>query len=114
MVDAARALEGVTGKLVQKLAAYEFDAASMQAVLNGLIKTGLSGEYVDYAAAEQVAMAMDSIVAAMANGGMLSDGKLRKLNAALDTVYKAVEKDEAYRPWRFTKALQDMQNAIKG
>jgi hypothetical protein len=81
-------------------------------ILGGLIKTGLEGEYADYAAAEQVAMAMDSIIAAMVDAQMVSDAKARKLQTALDAVYNAVDREDSYSSWRFNKALKGMQGAI--
>lgn len=114
MVSAARDLQVLTDEFVQKFASHKFEAEEMQAILSGLIATGLQGEYADYAAAEQVAMAMDSIIAAMVDARMVSDAKVRKLQSALDAVYNAVDREDSYSAWRFNKALKGMKGAIAG
>ena len=112
MLDAARALKGVTAQLIDRFAAREFQADDMKVLLNGVIAGGLSGEYVDYAGAEQASMALGTIVTAMENVGALQRGQMDGINAALDKVFAAVDDDEKYQPQTFQASLRDFQQAM--
>lgn len=111
-VKAAKALRKTVGKTIGMFKSYSFGPADIQALLSGVVAEGLSGEYADYAAAEQATMALASIVDAMKNGGMIDKDQLAPMIAALDSCYKAVEKDEAYKPTVFAKALRQFKDAI--
>lgn len=111
LAAAARELHELAGQMAQKFAAEAFDAALVGKMLDGLVAAGLNGEYQDYAAAEQAAMAMDSLISAMADAKMLPEAKQKALAASLDPVYQAVSKDEAYNAGRFAEALRGVRAA---
>jgi len=112
VLAAAGRLKELTGPLTTRIAAMEFKQADMRALLDGVIKQGLRGEYVDYAAAEQVTMALASIIDAMKDADMLTQPQYQSLLAVLDKCYDAVEKDEAYEPKKFLGALQSLEAAV--
>ncbi len=65
----------------------------------GLLKEGLSGEYVDYAAAEQATMAASAMLQTMVDDGMISREQYVELfGLFLNDCYSAIEKDEEYNP----------------
>ncbi len=112
MLDAARALKGVTAQLIDRFAGREFKADDMKVLLNGVIASGLTGDYVDYAGAEQASMALGTIVTAMQNVGALQRGQMDGVNAALDKVFAAVDDDEKYQPQTFQASLREFQQAM--
>ncbi len=109
---AAKALSETIDKLIDVLAAHKFGDADMQALLAGVVEEGLTGEYADYAAAEQATMALSSIFEAMKLAGLVDQQQSEALNAALELCYKAVEKDESYKPDTFKEALTQFAAAI--
>ena len=84
----------------------------MRALLVGVVEEGLTGEYADYAAAEQATMALSSIFEAMKLAGLIGQDQREALSAALERCYKAVEKDESYKPDMFKEALTQFAAAI--
>ena len=112
MLDAAKGLKKVVNNLMGKFAEHAFDKADMQALLSGVVASGLAGEYRDYPGAEQATMALSAIVDAMFRAGDIDSGKFDALNAALEKCYKAVEKDEEYQPAAFVAALNQFKTAI--
>ncbi|MFZ5835863.1 MAG: multiheme c-type cytochrome [Pseudomonadota bacterium] len=109
---AAKDLHGLTGQMVTKFAASNFDSTLLKAMLKSLIQAGIDGDYSDYADAEQAAMAIDTLIAAMRAEKTLSDSQLQKLAAALDAVFAATAKDEAYQAGRFNAALSGVRAAL--
>ncbi len=105
-LDAARKLRSGLDLVVAKLAAREFAAADLRAILSGLVADGLAGQYSDYAGAEQATMAIASVLNFLARRGELGD--VRAANAALDRLHQAVRDDEKYRPETFRAALADV------
>ena len=110
--EAAKALRQTVTKLIDILAAHKFGQADMQALMVGVVEEGLAGEYADYAAAEQATMALGAILDAMGAAALIDPGQTAAMKAALQASYKAVEKDEAYKPTIFVEALKKFQASI--
>lgn len=111
-VAAARTLRATVASLVDRFSQHNFGRADMQALLVGLVKEGMAGEYVDYAAAEQATMALSSVVSALHGSGAIDEPRHKAMLAALDKCYETVAKDEAYRPSEFLNALQAFQATL--
>lgn len=105
---AARMLRETVTPMIARLAQHRFDASGMTALLRGVIRDGVNREYVDYAAAEQATMALSAILTAMRRGGSINETKFKAYNDVLDRAYKAVEKDEEFRPASFVAALNEL------
>lgn len=112
MLAAARDLKRVTAQLIAAFSNRTFKAEDMKVLLNGIIANGLEGEYVDYAGAEQAAMAVGTIVTAMQNAGTLNKDQMAGVNTALDKVFEAVDDDEKYRPQTFMASLREFQQSV--
>lgn len=112
VIGAARALKDATEGVIQRLASHEFTARDTKALLAGLLTEGLSGEYVDYAAAEQATMAASAMLQTMVDDGMISRAKYIELSAVLNDCYTVIEKDEEYDPRQFLVALQRLESAV--
>lgn len=111
-LEAAKALQEVTDKLVDRFAQHKFGEADMSALMAGVIDLGLKGEYQDYPGAEQATMALSAIANAMLNIGAIDTQQFEPLNAALEKCYAAVEKDEAYDPQAFVAALNEFKASL--
>lgn len=112
VIKAAQSLKEATEGVIDRLAAHSFSASDTKALLAGLLQEGLSGEYVDYAAAEQATMAASAILQAMVDDGMMSRAQYVELSAVLNDCYAAIEKDEEYSPRQFLAALQKLESAL--
>ncbi|MDX2144381.1 MAG: multiheme c-type cytochrome [Rhodospirillaceae bacterium] len=111
-LEAVKALRDAVGPLTAKIAAMQFRAPEMRALLANLIERGTRGDYVDYAAAEQATMAITAVLDGMKAGQAISDAQYKSLMSALDQAYAVVEKDEAYSPRQFVAALQAFGAAL--
>ena len=104
--DAAQNLRAAAMDAVSVFEGANFGPATMRAILDGLVREGLRGEYVDYVGAEQNTMAISTIVEAMSIEGLLSDAEYAGYEKVIDDLYAAVEKDEQYRPGVHLNALK--------
>jgi hypothetical protein len=109
--EAARALRQSIDALIGKLSQRAFTAADLRSLVTGLVDDGASGQYRDYAGAEQATMAIASLLNFLGKRGELAD--LRGVNAALDQVYDTVKDDETYKPERFQAALAALGARVK-
>lgn len=111
---AAGDLRELTARMVTKFAGSPFDGKVIKAMIRGLVQAGLEGAYSDYSNAEQASMAIDTLVAAMRTEKTASEKELQNLARALDAVFAATAKDEAYQPARFNAALTGVRAALGG
>ena len=93
------------------MAKYDYDAASLDQILAAAVADAERGEFRDFAAAEQVAMASQSVVVAFENDGKLDKDRAAKLHARLDALYDAVKDENNYAMARFNGALKDLRTA---
>jgi hypothetical protein len=108
---AARKLRGTLAEMLPKVAAYDYSASSLDPILASMLADAERGEFRDYAAAEQVAMASQSVVVAFENAGKLDKDKAAALHARLDRLYDAVKDEDGYSMVRFVSALKDLRAA---
>ncbi|MHB8679317.1 MAG: multiheme c-type cytochrome [Rudaea sp.] len=108
---AARTLQATLEGLLPKVAAYNYDAASLNPILASMLADAQQGEFRDYAAAEQAAMASESIVIAFENDGKLDKAHAATLHAKLNTLYDTVKDEDKYSMPRFVAALKDLRAA---
>ncbi len=75
-----------------------------QRILNGVLTRAARGDYRDYVAAEQAAMAMDVL--------LISVDRWDDFKELMDAIFATVEDDEAYRPQRFAAASGRLLRAL--
>ncbi|MEE4302491.1 MAG: multiheme c-type cytochrome [Pseudomonadales bacterium] len=80
------------------------DAGARRAILDGLLTRAVRGDYRDYIAAEQAAMAMDLL--------LISLDRWEANKPRIDAVFDTVQDDEAYRPGRFVAAADALRKAL--
>ncbi len=108
---AARALVQDIRGLLPRVAATEFGAGSLAPILDSLVADGERGEYRDYAAAEQAAMAASSVITAFETLNALDAARSEALRARVDALYARVENENAYDMGAFVAALRDLRRA---
>jgi len=111
MGAAAKDLKATATSAAAMLSSKTFDKATMLALFNAVKEAGIKGRYVDYAAAEQAAMALGAISDAMSQAGFVTEAQYAALSGQIAAVFKAVEKDEAYSRSQFRSALKGLQLA---
>lgn len=110
--SAARALAGTIRGELPKVAAHPFEGATLGAILQSIVADGERGEFRDYAAAEQAAMAVQSVVVAFRNAKAVDEAQSNALQQRVDTLYATVDDDERYAMGRFLSALKDVRAAV--
>ena len=109
--SAARTLRATLESLLPKVAAYEYNAASFNPILASMVADANRGEFRDYAAAEQAAMAAQSLMVAFENDGKLDKARDGVLKGKLDALYQTVKDEDHYSMPQFVAALKALQAA---
>lgn len=108
---AARSLKSLIEGQLDKVAAHDFGPDTLGQVIGSLVKDAERGEFRDFAAAEQAALAAQSVVVAFETAKQLGDADAAGLRAGVDRVYAAVEKEDAYNMAKFVDALKALRAA---
>ena len=109
-LEEAKSLRGAVDALMPRIAARTFAAEDLRAMLGGLVADGTSGQYRDYAGAEQATMAIGGLLNFLAKRGAVAD--VRAANAALDRLHREVRDDERFRPGQFSDALTQLGRIV--
>ncbi|HET9483356.1 MAG TPA: multiheme c-type cytochrome [Xanthomonadales bacterium] len=108
---AARALESSIRAELPKVAQAPWSADTLGGILASLVADADRGEFRDFAAAEQAAMAAQSVVVAFQNAGTLDEQRSKTLQSRVDALYSTVENEDNYAMGRFVGALKDLRSA---
>lgn len=111
-VEAAKALSATTDRIIDLLTARMFEPKDIEALAFGIVEEGMAGEFADYAAAEQATMALASVIETMKIAKLIDEERLGQLEAAIDSCFAAVEKDELYRPEVYIEALKEFASVL--
>ncbi|MDX1570648.1 MAG: multiheme c-type cytochrome [Xanthomonadales bacterium] len=108
---ARRLLESVSA-MVPRLEDTEFDSSAIRAMFEGLVKDGARGEFRDYAAAEQAALAVDTVLIAFEDNGVISAEEGERLRQEASALYDATRSEDDYRQSEFVAALKKLSAAV--
>ena len=108
---AANSLKAKVDSQLDKVAAHDFGPDTLGQVIGSLVRDAERGEFRDFAAAEQAALAAQSVVVAFETAKQLGDADAAGLRAGVDRVYAAVEKEDAYSMAKFVDALKALRAA---
>lgn len=108
---AATRLRDSVRALLPQVAAYRFEAASLGPILDSLLSDAERGEFRDFAAAEQAAMAASSVIVAFETAKALAPEQAEALKAKVDVVFAKVENENAYSMSAFVAALRELRRA---
>jgi hypothetical protein len=98
--------------MIPVLRSWRVDAEASRALARSIVGEGLSGEYVDYVAAEQVAMALQVLVDGMYSLEAYDAQTLGKLAAEIPLLLEATAKPEVYDPEPVEAGLKRLQAAL--
>jgi len=107
----ARSLRSTLEEFNVRIAAFDFAPQTLGAILGSMVRDADRGEFRDFAAAEQAAMGVQSVVVAFENGGLLDETSAAQLRSRVDALYATVEDDEHFAMDRFVAALKSVRAA---
>ena len=107
----ALALKKLALEMVPKIEARPLDNSTVRRVAMRLIDEGAAGDYADYAAAEQVTMAIASVGSYLVKNGALRD--VSAFNAQMRKVNATLASDERYQPTEFQAQLAPLRTLLQ-
>jgi hypothetical protein len=110
---AARALRDTIRSELPKVGAHAFDEGALSPILASVLADAERGEFRDFAAAEQAAMAVQSVVVAFKNAGALDEARSKTLQTRVDALYATVDREDAYAMGPFVGALREVRAAAR-
>jgi len=108
----ARNLLKTVQTISKNLEEWEIDSDVVRALLASILTEGLSGEYIDYAAAEQAAMALQVLVDALYWTEAYEQDVLEALASQLPGLLEATQDPEAYQWAAVQASLAAMQESL--
>lgn len=108
---AARKLHASIEGLLPTVAAFNYGPESLGVILTSIEADADRGEYRDYAAAEQVAMAAQSVVVAFESDGKVNSEKIEQLRSRLDALYATIKNEDSWSREKFRSALAALRAA---
>jgi hypothetical protein len=108
---AARQLSADIRGLLPRVASATWDGAALMPILDSLVNDAERGEFRDYAAAEQAAMAANSVLAAFEAAGAVDAAKAESLRGRIDALYDRVKDENGYNMAAFVAALRELRRA---
>jgi hypothetical protein len=111
---AAKRLRDDVRALLPRVASHDFGADSLGPILDSLIADGERGEFRDFAAAEQAAMAAQSVIVAFETAKALEEGQANALQARIDAVNATVDDANRYDWAALVARLGDRRRAAGG
>ncbi len=112
IIAAARQLQSTNSALTAKLGGFTFSQKTAWTLIQNIVGEGMSGEYLDYGAAEQSLMAIDSLVNMLKQAGAVDLSESSELSVQLDSLYKALEKENTYRPSQYIDGLKNLKSVL--
>jgi len=110
LLQSAQAMKSLAEEVAARIARTPFDRAMLYGTTLALIDQGLSGNYVDYAAAEQSAMAISSLLDFGSREGWISDAPA--VNAQLTALDATLTNDEHYSRDQFQTRLKTLRATL--
>jgi hypothetical protein len=111
--QAAAAAQRIVENALPALVAWQPSVEGTKSIAAGLVADGLSGQFLDYAAAEQAAMALQSLTATLHGLGSLDDATLEVADRDLQALLAATQNDERYRSASITPLLRRLESRLR-
>lgn len=109
--SAARALKSTIDASLPKVAAFPFEGNALGKVLGSLLRDAEAGEFRDYSAAEQAALAAQSVVAGFESSKAIDEARAVSLNKLVDNINTTVSDGDNYQNARFVGSLRTLVQA---
>lgn len=98
----------------ERLATWKPDAESVRRIAQSVVDEGIGGEYLDYAAAEQAAMALQALTVTLANMQALGPAQVAQLDDEIEKLLGATQSDQRYQPSELPAILRRMKATLSG
>ena len=95
-----------------RLAEHSFNPDDMYRMIDGFVSDAMSGEFNDYAAAEQTLMAIGSILAALEEVDAIDEKRGDTLFGALDSVFDTLGDEDEFDQAGFKDALKTFLQVV--
>lgn len=112
-LSSARALRDSIRAELPKVGTFDFGDGSLSPILASVLGDAERGEFRDFAAAEQAAMAVQSVVVAFKNAGALDEARSKSLQTRVDALYATVDREDSYAMGPFVAALREVRAAAR-
>lgn len=110
---AARALRDAINVQLPRIAAFEFGDDALARIFDSMIRDADAGEFRDFAAGEQAAMAAQSVVVAFESIGALEAADADAMQPKLDRLLDAAADADRYRMATFNSALRAIRADLR-
>jgi hypothetical protein len=108
----ARRLEERVEDWTGRLAGWQPDADGVRRIAQSVVDEGIGGEYLDYAAAEQAAMALQALAVTLSSMQALGAGQVAQLDGEIEKLLAATQSDQRYQPSELPPILQRMKATL--
>ncbi len=111
----ALAVRANLARLLPSLEAWKVDKVALRKLATSILKEALAGEFADYAASEQAAMALQTVIYNYLLEGLLDDAAYDSIETReLSSLLAAVEDPDVFDPKRARKSFRKLQAALAG
>jgi hypothetical protein len=111
--QAAAAAQRIVEDALPKLLSWQPTVDGTRSIAAGIVADGLSGQYRDYAAAEQAAMALQSLTATLHGLGSLDDAALEVADRDLQALLALTQDDERYTSASIAPLLRRIESRLR-
>jgi len=109
LMQAASTLQGTINAALPQFSRHEFSVSDLKKVFSQLQREADSGEILDYAAAEQAAMATVNLVTAYENTGVIPKASME---SSIDRLFATVAHEYDYDAGKFSVAMRGLQQQL--
>jgi hypothetical protein len=110
---AAAAMRPLLAEIRNTVLQRHFTIGDMRTMATDLVQEGARGDYNDYGAAEQAAMALGAIAEALRTGGALSVENSKQMDGSLKEIDGVLKDEHGYDPERMIKALKTIETILR-
>jgi hypothetical protein len=108
----AQAVRAVAQSLLPALSRHEYSREDMRALADAVIAVAVQPDDWQVSNAEQAAMSLEAILAAMRSAGYLGEGQDGPVSSAMNGVYASFANEASVRPDAFATAMRNVQRTI--
>ena len=108
----AQAVRAAAQALVVELSRHEYTREDMRALADAVIAVGTQPDDWQVSHAEQAAMSLEAIIAAMRSAGYMGEGQDGAVTNAINAVYASFANEASVRPDAFATAMRNVQRTI--
>lgn len=109
---AAERLRRLAEQARERLQTRPLDATSGRGIMRRIASAGVRSGFAFHGWAEQSAMALASLLTTAAEERWFDGARQQRLESALDRLYRALDDERGYSPWRYRDALRQFNAAL--